>query len=177
MPVADYAKTYGAREPGQPGVVGFNLPSGGYFKGSLPKTAAQLPENRPSFVGKTTGPGGGIENVPPTEAGPYAGAPAFVPPTSTFTIGGSAAQPSAQQTNLPGPINAPPKPFDVSIGFGDQPGAKVASVGYGGGMSNEAADRAQAIAMGQPLALNLRPPLVPPKPPPPPPPPKKPDQT
>jgi hypothetical protein len=174
MPVKSYAQLYGAREPGQPGVVGMNLPGGGYFKGSLPKTYSELPATRPSFAGRAEA----ARNVTPTEAGAYSGAPAFIPPTTAFTTGGSAAQPEAQPTNLPppGPINQPAK---IQIGMAGQTPVDLATVAYTGGISNTAQDIAaraanpvttpygpgsnQALdAAAQAALAKLPPPIVPP---------------
>jgi hypothetical protein len=56
---------------------------------------------------------------------------------------------------LVAPANQP-KPIDVSVGFPGQPQVPVANVAYTGGTSNEAADRAQAAAMRQPVAPNIQ---------------------
>lgn len=172
MPVRDYAKLHGAREAGK-GEVGFNLPGGGYFKGTLPAAARDIPASRPSFTGKAET----AQNVAPKEAGLYPGAPSFIPPTAAFTTGGSAAQPGAQPANLPppGPINEPAK---IQIGLAGQKPVDIASIAYTGGMSNQAQEAAalkanpqgpygpgsnQALdAAAQAALAKLPPPMVPP---------------
>lgn len=138
MPVRDYAKTYGSREPGQPGVVGMNLPGGGYFRGSLPKTYNEIPGNRPSFTGRQEA----ASNIPPQERD-FAGK-SYTPPTAAFTTtGGSATQPAAQPAPLPGPINEPSK---IQIGLAGQKPVDLATISYTGGMSNQAQSAAAELA-------------------------------
>ncbi len=129
---------------------GIQTPSGGFIGTKITPGVADLvdPTGGAATVARQTEAG----YAPGSQGGiPFRGTGGYTPPTTSFTTGGSSAQPGA----APAPTSNVPAPINVGLGVPGQEPVNLFSVGLNPNVpSNQRQDAAAATASGQPQVFS-----------------------